>query len=82
MLEPYFEILANPNQENFELNYLKIKLQKIKKTPQQKLKRVHLKKNIEVIYYFNEDKGLNVMIGQYDNTLFRVIVKNYPVFEK
>ena len=59
---PDFGILGNPNRKNYE--FFKDRIV----DPSTKIKEGTYKKNIEVLHYFNEETGLNVMIRQDDNT--------------
>ena len=63
---PDFGILGNPNRKNYEL--FKDRIVDHMKNPSTKIKEGTYKKNIEVLHYFNEETGLNVMIRQNDNT--------------
>jgi hypothetical protein len=63
---PDFRVIGNPNRENFEL--FKDKIAEHMRDPSPEIKAGTYKKNSEVIYYFNEDTGLNVMIRQDDKT--------------
>ena len=61
-----FGILGDPNRKNFEL--FKDRIAEHIRDDKTKIKRGTYKKNIEVIHYFNEETGLNVMIRQDNNT--------------
>jgi len=61
-----FGILGNPNRKNYEL--FKDRIVDHMKNPLTRIKEGTYKKNIEVLHYFNEETGLNVMIRQDDNT--------------
>jgi hypothetical protein len=63
---PDFGILGNPNRENYEL--FKDRIEDYIRNPLTRIKKGTYKKNIEVLHYFNEETGLNVMIRQNDNT--------------
>ena len=63
---PDFGVFGNPNRENFEL--FKDKIIEHMKDPSTISKDGTYKKIIEVVHYFNEKTGLNVMIRQNDNT--------------
>jgi hypothetical protein len=63
---PDFGILGNPNRENYEL--FKDRIIDHIQNPSTRIKKGTYKKNIEVLHYFNEETGLNVMIRQNDKT--------------
>jgi hypothetical protein len=63
---PDFGILGNPDRKNYEL--FKDRIVDHMKNPSTRIKEGTYKKNIEVLHYFNEETGLNVMIRQDDNT--------------
>lgn len=63
---PDFGVIDNPNRENVEL--FKDKITEHMKDPSTIIKEGTYKKNIEVVHYFNEKTGLNVMIRQSDKT--------------
>lgn len=63
---PDFGVLGNPNRKNYEL--FKDRIVDHMNNPSTIIKEGTYKKNIEVLHYFNEETGLNVMIRQDDNT--------------
>ena len=63
---PDFGVLGNPNRKNYEL--FKDKIGEHTTNPSTIIKEGTYKKNIEVLHYFNEQTGLNLMIHQNDGT--------------
>lgn len=63
---PDLGVLGNPNRKNYEL--FKDRIVDHMNNPSTIIKEGTYKKNIEVLHYFNEETGLNVMIRQDDNT--------------
>jgi hypothetical protein len=71
-----FGVTGNPNRENFEL--FKDKIVDYMRDPLIIIKEYTYKKDIEVMHYFNEDTGLNVMIRPFCvivNTSYNTIMQ-------